>query len=60
MKKTEQERTFRLQLTAEQRAVVKDATGRQEETLEFQVEELEERITPRLASNHMETLLTDD
>ncbi len=60
MKKTEQERTFRLQLTAEQRAVVKDATGRQGETLEFQVEELEERITPRLASNHMETLLTDD
>ncbi len=26
---------------------------------ELQVEELEERITPRLASNHNETLLVD-
>ena len=60
MKKTEQERAFRLQLTAEQRAVVKDATGRQGKVLEFQVEELEERITPRLASNHTETVLTDE
>lgn len=49
----------RLALTTSQRAEVKRAIGRDGEALELTVEELEERIAPRLASNHNETVLTD-
>jgi hypothetical protein len=48
-----------LRLTKEQKAIVRGAIGRDGEALELQVEELEERITPRLAANHNETLLAD-
>jgi hypothetical protein len=36
----------RIQLTPEQMALVKNATGKDAETLELSVEELEERIAP--------------
>lgn len=49
----------RLQLTKEQRALVRDVIGRDGEEIELRVEALEERIAPKLASNHNETLLID-
>ena len=36
----------RIKLTPEQQAVVKQATGKQAESLELTVQELEERIAP--------------
>lgn len=51
--------SIRLQLTKEQRALVRSAIGRDGEAIELRVEELEERIAPRLASNHNETMLSD-
>ena len=50
---------IRVQLTDEQRKMVKDATGRDGAAIELTVIELEERIAPKLASNHNETLLAD-
>lgn len=50
----------RLALTDTQKSDVRRATGRDDaEALELEVRELEERIVPRLASNHNEPLLTD-
>jgi uncharacterized small protein (DUF1192 family) len=37
---------LRIQLTPEQKAQVKDATGKDAEAVELSVEELEERIAP--------------
>ena len=48
----------RLPLSPDQKVQVKDAIGREGETLELTVEELEERIAPRLSANHTEPLLT--
>ena len=48
----------RITLTAAQRDQVKRITGREGDAIELTVEELEERIIPRLASNHNETLLS--
>ena len=48
----------RLILTPEQEVKVKQAIGRGGDTLELTVEELEERIAPRIMRNHSETLLT--
>lgn len=48
-----------LQLTKEQRALVREVIGRDGEEIELRVEELEERIAPKLASNHNETMLID-
>lgn len=53
----EQGRTLTIRLTAEQRARMKGQCGLDAEELHLTVEELEERITPRLAANHNETLL---
>jgi tetratricopeptide (TPR) repeat protein len=53
---------IRINLTAQQKEVVKAATHRDAEAIEFTVEELEKRIAPlftRLAGNHNETLLAD-
>jgi hypothetical protein len=47
----------RFDLSSEQRERIKRLTGRDSEALELTVEELEERIAPRLSSNHNETLL---
>jgi hypothetical protein len=49
----------RLQLTPEQQARIKRATGHTAETLDLTVEELEERITPKVIGNHNEPLLTE-
>ena len=49
----------RIALTRNQQRQVKDATGRGGEAIELTVEELEERIAPRLAANHNETLLAN-
>ena len=38
---------FRIELTPEQKAKVRNATGRDAEAVELSVEELEERIAPR-------------
>lgn len=51
------EQKVRLTLTPDQRSSVKAAIQRDAEAIELTVEELEERIAPRLASNHNETLL---
>jgi uncharacterized small protein (DUF1192 family) len=37
---------FRIELTPEQKAKVRDATGKDAEAVELSVEELEERIAP--------------
>ncbi len=49
----------RLELNQAQREQVKYAIGRDSDALELTVEELEERIVPRIMSNHNETLLVD-
>ena len=49
----------RIALTESQRQDVKNETGRDADTIELTVEELEERIAPRLALNHNEPLLVD-
>ena len=51
--------TVRIELTPAQQAHVRNAIGRPGEVLELSVTELEERIAPRLASNHNEVLLTE-
>jgi hypothetical protein len=38
---------FRIELTPEQRAQVRSATGQDAEAVELTIEELEERIAPR-------------
>jgi hypothetical protein len=49
----------RVHLTQAQREQVRIATGRDGSAIELTVEELEERIAPRLATNYNETLLAD-
>ena len=49
----------RLDLIRDQRRQIRQAAGRDGEAIELTVEELEERIAPKLASNHNETLLAD-
>jgi hypothetical protein len=51
--------TIRLDLTGEQKQIVKAATNRDAEALELSVQELEQRIAPRLTLNHNETLLVE-
>jgi hypothetical protein len=41
-----EKKNVRLQLTEEQKAMVKDATGKSADAVEFTVQELEERIAP--------------
>ena len=48
----------RLTLTPKQQERIRQSLGRDGDTLELTVEELEERIAPRISSNHNETLLT--
>ena len=49
----------RVQSTEKQRQQIRDAIARGAEEHELGVMELEERIAPRLASNHNETLLVE-
>ena len=48
---------IRIQLTDDQKAQLRRALGRDEIEFELEVVELEERIAPRLASNHNEAIL---
>jgi hypothetical protein len=50
MKSTDK-KVLRLDLTDAQKAQIEQATGKLAETLEFSVQELEERITPGIISN---------
>ena len=64
MQTPQPKQVVRFQLTPEQQEQLKRATGREGESIELTVEELEERVMPmsaegRLASNHNETLLVD-
>lgn len=47
----------RIDLNATQKEQLRARTGRDAEAIELTVLELEERIAPRLPSNHNETLL---
>jgi len=49
----------RIELTPEQTQQIRATIDRDVEAIELTVEELEQRIAPRLASNHNETLLLD-
>lgn len=55
---SERERdVVRIDLTAEQKAQLKSATGHDADAIELTMQELEARIAPRLATNHNETFL---
>jgi len=45
---TDKSKTYQLKLTHEQRAEIRELTGKEAEALELSVEELEERIAPLL------------
>jgi hypothetical protein len=49
--KTEKEKTYELKLTEQQKAELQELTGKQGDVLTFTIDELEERIAPRLAGN---------
>lgn len=49
--KTEPQKVYELKLTPAQKEEIRELSGKEAETLVFTVEELEERITPRLATN---------
>ena len=49
----------RINLTPDQVEQVKSAIGRDAEAIELTVQELEQRIAPRLAANSNETLLVE-
>ena len=49
----------RIDLTVDQKAQLAAVTDRKADAIELTVRELEERIAPRLAANHNETLLAD-
>jgi len=51
---------IRIDLTATQQQQVKATTGHDAQAIELTMQDLEERITPRLAGNHNETLLVED
>jgi len=48
---TRKDKVYQLWLTSTQQEEVRELTGREAETLLLTVEELEERIAPRLATN---------
>lgn len=50
---------IRIDLTIEQKLVVKAATAKDADALLLTIHELEQRIAPKLAGNHNETMLVD-
>jgi hypothetical protein len=52
--------TIRIDLTADQKQIVKAATNRDVESLEFDVREVEQRIAPKIILNHNETFIVED
>lgn len=59
MQSPQEKEKIRIQLTEEQKDYLRRTTGRDGEAIELTVMELEERIAPRLSSNHNETMLVD-
>lgn len=57
MNPREPQRPVRIELTEAQKAQIRQALGRSDVEFELEVTELEERIAPRLASNHNEAVL---
>lgn len=49
--KTDKEKSYDLKLTPQQKAEIKELIGKDADTITFQIEELEERIAPRIALN---------
>ncbi len=52
--------TIRIEFTPAQVDLIRQATGREVPEIELTIEELEQRVAPRLASNHNEPLLIDE
>lgn len=48
---SEEQQTLQIRLTGDQQQKVREITGQDVECLSFKIEELEERIMPRLATN---------
>lgn len=57
MSNVQENQRVRFELTPAQQETARKATGRDAEAIELTVQELEERIAPRLATNHNETML---
>ena len=49
---SESKSPFRIELTPEQKAKIRNATGKDADAVELSVEELEERIAPRKVGPH--------
>jgi hypothetical protein len=49
--KVDKDRKYELKLTAQQQAEIRELTGKDGDVLTFQIEELEQRIAPKLAAN---------
>ena len=54
---TDEKRVVRIDLTPSQKEQVKATTGREADAVELTVQELEQRIAPRLSANANETFL---
>jgi hypothetical protein len=60
MSTQKEQQIIRIDLTQEQKDKVKATTGKTADTIEFTVQELEERINPGIdLGNHNETFLLD-
>lgn len=59
MSTNHEKQIVRIDLTSAQQEQVKTVTGREGAAIELTIQELEERIAPRLGANHNETLLAD-
>jgi hypothetical protein len=60
MSTQKEQQVIRIALTQEQKDKVKATTGKTADTIEFTVQELEERINPGIQlGNHNETFLLD-
>jgi hypothetical protein len=55
---SESERTVRIDLSPEQTHHLRATTGLEVTAIELTLQELEQRIAPRIATNHNETMLT--
>ena len=59
MSQDDKSQIIRIDLTQDQQNTVRMATRKTADAIEFTVRELEERIAPRLSSNHNESFLSD-
>lgn len=59
MSEEQENRVVRIELTPTQQEIAPKTAGRDAGAIEVTVQELEERIAPRLAANHHEILLAE-